>query len=327
MLILICIQNAYGQHYQFSQFYAAPTYLNPAFTGADVCSRVSLNYRNQWSGIPGGFTTYQASVDHSLSRYKGGIGMQVFRDNTGIGGLSTTALNFLYAYETRLSKKLMGRAGVSAGGVQRRVNIGNFTFGDQIARKDPSSSVEGANVNSTKYFDMALGVVVFSRTSWWGISATHINEPNQSLTGDFSALPAEFKFHGGYKYTFSENIVNGRVKEKHSLTGAFNYKKQAKYNQIDAGLYYNKDILVLGVWYRGIPIFKPVKEYLNNDALVFLFGLTVGKYNIGYSYDWTLSKLTNANTKGTHELSMSYQFCKIKKSQKRRLVVVSCPKF
>lgn len=327
ILLLIFVQNVCGQHYQFSQFYAAPTYLNPAFTGADVCSRVSLNYRNQWSGIPGGFTTYQASVDHTLSRYKGGIGLQFFKDKTGLGGLSTTQMNFLYAYETRINKRLMGRAGVSVGGAQRRVDLGSFTFADQIARKDGSSSIESTNLNSITYFDMNVGALVYSRTAWWGISASHINEPNQSLTGNYSALPAEFKFHGGYKYIFTENIVAGSVREKHSVTFAFNYKKQAKFNQIDAGIYYNKDLLVIGCWYRGIPIFKPIKEYRNNDALTFLFGVSVAKYNIGYSYDLTLSKLTNASTRGTHELSMSYQFCKLKKSKKRKLIVVSCPKF
>lgn len=318
---------AYGQHFQFSQFYAAPTYLNPAFTGADVCSRVSLNYRKQWAGIPGDFSTYQVSIDHALPRYKGGIGLQVFNDRSGYAGLTSTQVNGLYAYETRINKKLMGRAGFSAGMVQRRLDPGRFVFGDQIARNDPSASVEAANFNSVRYFDMSLGVLVFTRTAWWGFAASHVNEPNQSITGGVSALPAELKLHGGYKFTFSEKIISGSVREKHSITGAFNYKKQAKFNQIDVGIYYNKDIVVLGVWYRGIPIFKPITDYRNNDALVFLFGLSVGKYNVGYSYDYTLSKLSNASSKGTHEVSMSYQFCKIKKSQKRRLVVVHCPKF
>src|SRR5436190_1623336 len=98
-----------SQHYQFSQFYAAPTYLNPAFTGANVCSRASINYRNQWSGIPGTFTSYQASVDHTLKRYNSGIGLVLFNDRAGIGNLATTQVSLLYAYEAKLNKKFMGR--------------------------------------------------------------------------------------------------------------------------------------------------------------------------------------------------------------------------
>ena len=37
-----------AQDATFSQFYANPTYLNPALAGSGICPRVSLNYRNQW---------------------------------------------------------------------------------------------------------------------------------------------------------------------------------------------------------------------------------------------------------------------------------------
>ena len=37
-----------GQDPEFSQFYANPIYLNPAFTGTSALPRVVVNYRNQW---------------------------------------------------------------------------------------------------------------------------------------------------------------------------------------------------------------------------------------------------------------------------------------
>lgn len=325
--MLVCCGGANAQHYQFSQFYAAPTYLNPAFTGANVCSRLSVNYRDQWSGIPGGFTTYQASFDHTLSRYKSGIGVQFFNDKAGVNGLTTTQVNLLYAYETKINKRLVGRAGVYVGTVQRRVDMGNFVFGDQIARNDAPSSLESINGNSTHYLDVGAGYLLFSRYAWVGVAAAHINEPNQSLTGDNSPLPAEIKVHGGYKYIFNETENSKSARDNNSLTLAMNYKKQQKFNQIDVGIYYSKDLLVIGCWYRGIPIFKPTADYVNNDALVFLFGISLDKYKIGYSYDLTMSKLTNASSRGAHELSVSIQFCKLKRPSKRKLVLVSCPKF
>ena len=49
-----------AQDPQFSQYYAAPLYLNPAFTGSEMLPRIGANYRNQWPGIEldfsGGFT-------------------------------------------------------------------------------------------------------------------------------------------------------------------------------------------------------------------------------------------------------------------------------
>src|SRR4051812_10590774 len=151
LFLLFAVAAVNGQHYQFSQFYAAPSYLNPAFTGANVCSRVSLNYRSQWEAIPGTFTTYQVSLDHTLARYKSGIGLQVFKDKAGINGLSTTQINLLYAYETRINKKVMGRAGVSVGSAQRSVDYSAFTFGDQIARDNASTSIDGLSASSVHY--------------------------------------------------------------------------------------------------------------------------------------------------------------------------------
>jgi type IX secretion system PorP/SprF family membrane protein len=328
IIILICVQYVRAQHFQFSQFYAVPMHLNPAFTGANVCSRVSVNYRNQWSGIPGEFTTYQLSVDHTMRRFKGGLGFQLLRDQAGIGGLTTTQANLMYSYETKLSKGTMGRGGISLGNAQRKIDYTHLVMGDQLARGGDVTSIEDFTVKRVNYWDVGAGVLVFTRSMWFGLSAAHLNKPNQSLMGGSSPLPPEIKLHGGYKFIFSESGgTNKRIPDNNSVTFAFNYKKQAKFNQTDIGLYYSKSLLVFGVWYRGLPFYKPVPGYANNDAAVFLFGINIEKYKIGYSYDMTISKLTNVSSKGTHEVSMSYQFCSQKKSKKKKNVLISCPKF
>jgi len=316
-----------AQHYQFSQFYSAPTYLNPAFTGANVCSRATINYRNQWSGIPGTFTSYQASVDHELKRYHSGIGLQFFSDKAGIGNLRTTQISLLYAYEAKINNKIHCRAGINAGTMQRKVDYNALTFGDQIARNGAATSVEGFGDGGVTYFDAGIGFLAYSRTAWLGFAANHINQANQSLMNGESILPTELKFHGGYKIVLEESETTRTVPDLHSITIGYNYKKQQKFNQVDLGIYYAKNFLVLGCWYRGIPLFKPENSYQNNDAIIFLTGITIDKYKIGYSYDYTLSTINNVNTRGTHELSMSYQLCKFKKGKTKKNDLISCPKF
>jgi type IX secretion system PorP/SprF family membrane protein len=268
-----------------------------------------------------------ASYDHYLKGAKSGIGLQVFGDNAGLGGLSTLQVSVLYAYETRLSKKLMGRGGISVGSIQRKVNLDAFTFADQIARGS-GPTVEAMTGGKATYFDTGLGVLVYSSSGWVGFSASHVNRPNQSLMNGISPLPAELKLHGGYKYIFEEvENTSKKIPEHHSVTFAFNYKKQSKFNQIDLGVYYTKNLFVVGCWYRGIPVYKPVAGYQNNDAVIFLFGINMDKYKIGYSYDMTVSRLSNLNTKGSHEVSMSYQFCKFKKVRRKKNILISCPKF
>ena len=68
-VLLLNTPFAFGQDMHFTQFYATPLYLNPAFTGANVCSRVSLTYRNQWPGISTAYTSYLVSGDHYIEKY------------------------------------------------------------------------------------------------------------------------------------------------------------------------------------------------------------------------------------------------------------------
>ena len=52
-----------AQDPKFSQFFANPIYLNPAFTGTNVCARLHLNIRDQWPAIQGAYAAYSASYD------------------------------------------------------------------------------------------------------------------------------------------------------------------------------------------------------------------------------------------------------------------------
>jgi len=54
---------AIAQDPQFTQFYANPLYLNPAFAGTARCPRVTMNYRNQWPVLTGTFVITSASYD------------------------------------------------------------------------------------------------------------------------------------------------------------------------------------------------------------------------------------------------------------------------
>ena len=52
---ILGLMQSYAQDLHFSQFYAAPLYLNPAFAGTAGGPRFILNYRNQWPGINNAF--------------------------------------------------------------------------------------------------------------------------------------------------------------------------------------------------------------------------------------------------------------------------------
>ena len=92
VLTLLCLtaQTALSQDPQFTQFYANPLYLNPAFAGTSIQSRVVMASRVQWPSIPGAFQTYSVSYDQFFAMIKSGFGVDVYYDRAGSGGLSTT---------------------------------------------------------------------------------------------------------------------------------------------------------------------------------------------------------------------------------------------
>src|ERR1039457_5572023 len=81
---------SFAQDAQFSQFYAAPLYLNPAYAGADSGARLGFNYRNQWPAILGQFTTYDLEYSQFVNALHGGFGVMAWKDNAGSGTISTT---------------------------------------------------------------------------------------------------------------------------------------------------------------------------------------------------------------------------------------------
>jgi type IX secretion system PorP/SprF family membrane protein len=87
------------------------------------------------------------------------------------------------------------------------------------------------------------------------------------------------------------------------LIPTFLFKHQGSFDQLDLGTYVKLNPLVVGVWYRGLPI-KPYELGLgNNESLVGLLGVEWENLSIGYSYDYTISAL-GARTGGAHELSL-----------------------
>jgi hypothetical protein len=69
-LIFSTLSTAQDAH--FSQYYANPIYLNPAFAGLERCPTVHSNYRNQYPEL-GVYQSYSASYDQYVDKLNGGV--------------------------------------------------------------------------------------------------------------------------------------------------------------------------------------------------------------------------------------------------------------
>jgi len=311
-----------SQDIHLTQFYSNPVYLNPAFTGANGCTRGAITYRNQWPAISNGYVSFVGAADGYISSIKSGIGVVFSNDKAGTGQLRTTTAMASYAYETHITRNYAIRAGVQAGMGMKAVNVNNLVFGDQIVRGDAPSTIEVLS-QSVNYFDSNAGLLFFGKKFWAGFSAFHLNQPDESFTGATPAkMPVKYSAHGGIKILLSGEEKGDKTLNTY-FTPVVHYYHQEKFDQLALGCYFTKAMVNVGFWYRGLPGKAYKAGYSNRDAFAVLMGFSNDKFNFGYSYDFTISKLSGS-TKGAHEISISYQYCKKKK---RKLVLVSCPKF
>lgn len=307
LLFLMLNTNGVAQDPIFTQFYANPLYLNPAFAGSARCPRVNLNYRNQWPGVQGTYVTYSASVDRHVDAIHGGLGFLATSDNAGKGVLSTTSVSGIYSYLLDVSHTFSIRFGFQATFFQKKIDWSKLNFGDMIdARRGfVYSTQEEEKLKSRSNVDFSAGFLGYSKNYYFGAAVHHLAEPDEGLIG-VSKLPMKITIHAG------AIVPLGDKGNKTFISPNVLYQQQQDFRQINMGVYVNKWPFVVGLWYR------------HTDAFIVLLGIQQHSYKIGYSYDMTVSKLSNA-TYGSHEISFSYQFeCK---PVKKKFRGDSCPSF
>jgi len=338
-VLMLAIDGAVtAQDPQFSQFYAAPLYLNPAMAGSTGQARAGINYRNQWPAIDANFTTMSAYFDYFIEDKNSAVGMIITRDKEGLAGLRSLSVGLQYAYELQINENLGFRPGIQVALFNRDINFDKLTFGDQFDSNTgqflDQPTAETFNTNFSKTFvDISFGGVLFTRTAWLGVSAWHLTQPNQSIIDEQSPLPIKYSFHGGFKFYLKPGATGSGVytrKAERSIAPAIQYRHQGKFDQMDVGLYFTAEPMVLGVWYRGVP-FKNIDDFVNNESIVLLLGFTKlgakDAINIGYSFDYTISKL-GSGSGGAHEFSLVYTWpMRNPRKPPRDKLIIPCPDF
>ena len=304
----------------FSQFYATPLQVNPAFAGVTFAPRITANYRNQWSGLNNAFVTYAATYEQSLEDLNSGIGLVFQTDDAGNGIYKTSWFKAIYGYKLQLNDEFTFKFGVEAGMVQSVLDWDQLVFGDQLdpitGQQDPSGNsilseeVQPESLNNTRV-DIGAGLMVFNKNFYVGISAKHLNSPDESLlqiNQNLSAgLPVRYTIHGGAEITL---LKGNNRKSPTFISPNVLLIRQGDFSQINGGAYAGFGQFFGGLWYRH--------TFKNADAAILLAGVKQGVFRIGYSYDFTVSGLANSNPGGTHEIALSINFDDSTEAKKRR---------
>lgn len=295
----------YAQDPGFTQYYAAPLYMNPAFAGTTQQHRAAINYRNHWANLPKAYVTYALSYDYNIKGSNSNVGMVVSTDKAGTAGLRTTNIGAIYSYSIPLNDKIRVMPAFQIGYVTQSIDFSQLVLPDQLQFGNgsaPSSDPNLRNTNSVSHFDFGSGMLLYDSKRWIGISAHHLNRPNQTMLEGESVLPIRYSVHAGWKIPLDLGPMRKGISS--SINPSFNYRQQGKYNQLDIGANYYYRMLMLGLWYRGIPLQQDMPKTINHDALAVALGLSMNNLIFAYSYDMTVSRLNPAATGGSHEVGL-----------------------
>lgn len=323
LLLVLGMQGVKAQDVGFSQFFANPLYLNPAFAGSKVAPRISLTYRAQWPGLVSAFTTVSGSYDQYIPDLHGGIGAIILTDRQGDHGiLGTTALGAMYSFRFRVHEDIYVNLALQASIVNTNLSwdLNNLRFGDQIDANNGfvnQTSAQSPDKTSIFYPDFAAGGMIYGPAWYVGFAAHHLNRPSQGFYSE-DRVPIKFSANAGGLINISEE------RRRQSSLGLgqpvispnFIYQYQGGFHYFNYGLYLDWMPFLVGVWYRnGIE---------NSDAFIFMVGVQQDYFKVGYSYDATVSQLANS-TAGSHEITLG--FLLPVPEQKHKVKAIRCPSF
>lgn len=316
----------YAQDPHFSQFFASPLTLNPAFTGKfDGLWRLAANHRDQWPSIPKAYVTTSGSFDFGILKSKVPEG-DIF--GVGISGLSDASadnqlkLNYgalSLSYHKALDENGYNTIGAGFQGTYSSLTLDEtkLTFEDMLRQNGFTGARTDflTNGNNQSYLDMNAGILFSGSTNgsnnyYAGVSAYHINRPKVGFKDANWYLANRLTIHGGGYFPLSEVL---------SVNASVIHQRQSKASEttIGAALAYNLNgdeakpsSIYLGSWVRL------------NDAIIPYIGLEVAGLRIGASYDVNISTLKTAtSSRGGSEFSLIY----IKR--KAEVKGIPCPKF
>ena len=328
-ILVVCINSrVLSQDPHFSQFFASPLTLNPAFTGKfDGKLRVAGNYRNQWPTINRAFTTSTLSVDLPIMQSRispndtWGIGFMGYSDQSANSAVKFNYLTFSTAFHKGLDEEGYHQIGAAFQGTYSNlmVDITNLKFEDQLTSSG-FTGVTNEVFNNTQlknsYFDLNAGVLYSGSSSdnnnfYAGISMYHLNRPKQQFTGAFFLLNPRTTFHAGGFFPVGQS-------SRLHLSGLYSTQAGASETLLGGAM----EFVV-----ADASVEKPVSVYVGswlrmNDAVIPYVGLEFSDFRLGMTYDATISSLKSASQgRGGMEISLIY----IKKSPDSR--GLPCPKF
>ncbi len=319
-----------AQDIHFSQYYASPMTVNPAYTGMfNGTYRVGANYRNQWASVSVPYKTFAAYADYGLlhrpfNRYFFGAGLSMVNDVAGDGDLSVTKLtgNGAFHYAVDGARNYYLSIGLQASYIQKKIDWNKLYFDrqwDDVNFNRSRPSYEAGYSPAFHYFDFQLGAlysfVVNAKVGGYvSASVSHAPRPKDSFYG------AEYKLGGRPQLSAG---VNADITKAITVYPSFYYQNQKNASELLTGLMVSYKLapdeeesnkIYMGTYIRLKDAWYPVVGYEFSRIRVLL------------NYDINYSELQPAS-QGRGALEISIQYIGNFGKPPKGIIDMPCPRF
>lgn len=288
-----------------SQFSMNAALLNPAYTGQGVQGISAKGmFRNQWTfaGLP--YRSNGLSIAHSGKRI--GIGVNMIQETSGPANLNNLSIGLSLAWQWRF-KQTDVRLGWQAGITQKSINAAALTFDNQYVNESgfnpdishneflPNTSIQVADIATGLSLTHHFGTERVLEKLQLGLGVGHASQPSFSFMGSDAVLPRRYTMDA----TIWTQPTGGR-----NWIGRILWAKQGDATQthLQAGLHQQIDpsmAVEVGLGHRL------------QDALIPYLHIELDNWNLGVSYDFTVSGLRSTTQfRGGLELQLHYHFNK-----------------
>lgn len=302
LILCLLTTTVQSQDVRFSQSLVNRAYLNPSFTGIIDEARAGLTNRVQWASVPGAFSSQYFFADYNVLG-KHGVGIAVLRDQSGGGLLNTNAFGVKYSYSLDLSTDWKVRAGCSIDVGQKRLDVDQFLYDDASF-----SAIENPNPS---YATIGLGGVLYNENLWVGVGGSNLNSPSFSMTNSSVSTIMYPKYNLAIGSRLLLKQAYSDAQNSFFLFPSFNYVKQGDFQSLEVLLQTEVSNIIIGTQYRMVS---------QSEAITGMLGISIEGLKFVYSYDYTLTNLSQYSS-GGHEVSLAYDFRIMKKwsSKKKSL--------
>jgi type IX secretion system PorP/SprF family membrane protein len=284
----------------FSQNMFTYTAINPgSFAINDAICATGI-IRQQWVGFTDADgnnvapQTYLVSASAPVEFLKGSIGVNIIQDKLGF--FKDVGAGLGYAYKVNFREGVLG-IGAQINFLNRKIDFSKFKYtqgGDPI--------LVNASETSDLMTDFSLGLFYNVANQYYvGISVANLMESKGNTYSESSSgapyTDRIFYLIAGYEFLFPRNpmlkfspsvlLKSDFAATQISISGLLTYN-----NKFWGGVTYNVQTA---------------------DAFSILLGLNIKDLRIGYAYDLPLSSI---NSKGSHEIMVSYCFKLLLKKKK-----------